>query len=275
MNYLEVKFNYNPDQIQGDILLAEVAEIPFESFVEDTGLLIGYILASDFNAEELNGLEILAKHNIIPQVKEIEQVNWNEEWEKNFDPVIVSDKCVIKADFHKLDKEYPLSIRINPKMSFGTGHHATTSLMMEAMLPIDFSNTVVLDMGTGTGVLAILAVLLGSNRVEAIDNNIWAYENSIENVELNNCQNHIEVLEGEVDLIKGKSYDYILANINKNVIKDQLAEYTATLKTGGSIFVSGVLADDSKDVEVLADKCGLQLIEKKIKDKWSLMVFTK
>lgn len=275
MNYLEVKFNYDPQTVLGEVLLAEVAEIPFESFVEEEGLLIAYIQKEDFDLDELQSLAFLVDHEISPIVQEIQQVNWNEEWEKNFDFVEISDQCVIKADFHELQKDYKYTIRINPKMSFGTGHHATTALMLGYMLELDFNNTAVLDMGTGTGVLAILAAMMGSKNILAIDNNVWAYENSVENVELNGFQQEIEVLEGEVDLIAEKSFDIILANINKNVIKAQLNDYHSALNSEGKILLSGILTSDLHEIKELASGVGFNFVKEDNKDKWSLLVLSK
>lgn len=275
MNYLEVSFTYNPEKVNGEILLAEVAEIPFESFVEDEGILIAYIQKEEFDESRLKEIEFLSNHEITPTVQEIQQVNWNEEWEKNFDLVEVSDNCVIIADFHKLEREYEYTIRINPKMSFGTGHHATTALVLGYMLNMDLNSKNILDMGTGTGILAILAAMMGANNILAIDNNIWAYENSIENVKLNGWENQIDVVEGEVELIEGKVFDSILANINKNVIKAQLANYYTALKPGGDLLLSGILTSDSKDIKERAIETGFNFVTEQQKDKWTLLVFCK
>ena len=164
MNYLEVKFTYNSTEVNGDILLAELTQIPFESFVENEVEIIGYILLDLWDKQALEELPYLQENQVEVTINEIEQVNWNEEWEKNFDPILISNDCVIRADFHNLEKTYKFDIRINPKMSFGTGHHETTSLVLTEMLNIDFVNTKVLDMGTGTGVLAILAAMKGAKK---------------------------------------------------------------------------------------------------------------
>ncbi|MGB0390346.1 MAG: 50S ribosomal protein L11 methyltransferase [Salibacteraceae bacterium] len=275
MNYLEVKFAYNPEKVNGEILLAEVAEIPFESFVEEEGLLTAYVQVDEFDKSKLDEIEFLTDNEIIPGIQEIQQVNWNEEWEKNFDLVEVANNCVIIADFHKLDREYKYTIRINPKMSFGTGHHATTSLVLGHMLKMDFKSKTILDMGTGTGVLAILAAMMGATHTLAIDNNIWAYENSIENVRLNGWEKEIEVVEGEVDLIEGRIFDSVLANINKNVIKAQLANYYTALKPGGDLLLSGILTSDSEEIKERAIGTGFNFVTEQQKDKWTLLVFSK
>jgi len=274
MNYLEIKFKYKPEVVNGEILLAELVDIPFESFVEEEGLLVGYIIKDKYRKGVLDRVSVLLENDIKIEVKEIEQVNWNEEWEKNFDPTFISDQCVIRADFHKLDKPYKYDIRINPKMSFGTGHHETTSLMLGEMLNLNFQDSEVLDMGSGTGVLAILAAMMGSKEVIAIDNDEWAYNNAIENVELNNYSNEIEVIEGGIEKVGNLKYDIILANINKNIIKAQMAIYASSLKSNGKLLISGILLDDSEEIIDLGKINGLKHIEKSHKNKWAMLVFS-
>ena len=274
MNYLETKFKYKPEVVNGEILLAELVDIPFESFVEEEGLLVGYIIKDKYRKGVLDRVSVLLENDIKIEVKEIEQVNWNEEWEKNFDPTFISDQCVIRADFHKLDKPYKYDIRINPKMSFGTGHHETTSLMLGEMLNLNFQDSEVLDMGSGTGVLAILAAMMGSKEVIAIDNDEWAYNNAIENVELNNYSNEIEVIEGGIEKVGNLKYDIILANINKNIIKAQMAIYASSLKSNGKLLISGILLDDSEEIIDLGKINGLKHIEKSHKNKWAMLVFS-
>ena len=275
VNYLQVTFNYNPDKVNGEILLAHVAEVPFESFAEETGELQAFILKDEFDENELLNIDFLKENNIDYTVSEIEQVNWNEEWEKNFEPIFVEDKCVVRASFHNIEKKYDYDILIDPKMSFGTGHHATTYLMLSYMLHLDFEEKVVLDMGTGTGVLAILAALKGAKSALAIDNNPWAFENSIENVEANKCSDVVEVIQADASGIGAKTFEIILANINKNVIKDDFELYTNCLEPGGTVLFSGILTEDIGDVVALAEKAKLNKIHFGTRDKWSLLVFSK
>lgn len=274
MNYLEVTFTYDPQRVNGEVLLAELVDVPFESFVEEEGELQAFIQKSDWNKADLEALEFLKENPVSWNVKEIQQVNWNEEWEKNFDPIVVDEKCLVRATFHQVDKGYPYEILIDPKMSFGTGHHATTHLMISYMLDVDFAGKRVLDMGTGTGVLAILAEKLGCKTALAVDNNPWAFENSIENVRLNGCQ-HIDVVQGESETITGKVFDILLANINKNVIKSEFTNYANTISNGGLLLFSGILTEDTKEVIDLAYNYGLKKEEFRTRDKWSLLVFSK
>ena len=274
MNYLEVKFTYNSTEVNGDILLAELTQIPFESFVENEVEIIGYILLDLWDKQALEELPYLQENQVEVTINEIEQVNWNEEWEKNFDPILISNDCVIRADFHNLEKIYKFDIRINPKMSFGTGHHETTSLVLTEMLNIDFVNTKVLDMGTGTGVLAILAAMKGAKNVLAIDNDEWAYKNSIENVELNHYLGKIDVVEGSIQSMGDNKFNVILANINKNIIKVQMESYASGLLPNARLLISGILVEDCDEIIGLASKCGLMKIEQKQKNKWSLLVFS-
>ena len=274
MNYLEVKFTYNSTEVNGDILLAELTQIPFESFVENEVEIIGYILLDLWDKKALEELLYLQENQVEVTINEIEQVNWNEEWEKNFDPILISNDCVIRADFHNLEKTYKFDIRINPKMSFGTGHHETTSLVLTEMLNIDFVDTKVLDMGTGTAILAILAAMKGAKNVLAIDNDEWAYKNSIENVELNHYLDKIDVVEGSIQSMGDKKFNVILANINKNIIKVQMESYASGLLPNARLLISGILVEDCDDIIALASQCGLMKIEQKQKNKWSLLVFS-
>lgn len=275
MNYLQVTFLYNPEKVNGEILLAHLTEVPFESFVEEEGELQAFILKEEWDESQLEAIDFLKENRLSFTVKEIEQVNWNEEWEKNFDPIVVSDQCIVRASFHKEEGEYPFDILIDPKMSFGTGHHATTFLMLNYMLNVDFTDKEVLDMGTGTGVLAILAAMKGAKKALAIDNNPWAFENSIENVNSNNCSENITVLQGDGEAVEGQSFDIILANINKNVIKADFEKYVNALKANGTILFSGILTEDLEDVVLLAEKFQLQKIQFETRDKWSLLVYSK
>ncbi|MBD79557.1 MAG: 50S ribosomal protein L11 methyltransferase [Crocinitomicaceae bacterium] len=274
MNYIEVSISFDPKKVDGEILLAEVAQIPFESFIENEGELLGYILKNEFSEAELKLIPIINENQLEVTCKEIQQINWNEEWEKNFDPIEISQECVVRADFHEKSKNYKYDIRINPKMSFGTGHHATTSLMLAQMLDLDFKNSLALDMGTGTGVLAILATMMGANNVLAIDNDEWAYRNSVENVALNHCTDNIDVKEGDVSLIGGRKFNFVLANINKNVIKAQLSDYVDSMEQNALILLSGILKEDCDEIIELGESLGLTKLEQKQKDKWSLLVFS-
>ena len=275
MNYLEVKFTYNSTEVNGDILLAELTQIPFESFVENEVEIIGYILLDLWDKKALEELLYLQENQVEVTINEIEQVNWNEEWEKNFDPIEVSDKCIVRATFHNIEKAYEYDLLIDPKMSFGTGHHATTHLVLKNMFDFDFKGAQVLDMGTGTGVLAVLAIKLGAEHALAIDNNPWAFDNAGDNIKLNNCEGKITVEIGESELIEGKTFDYILANINRNVILSDLPHYEKALNKDGVLLVSGIMTHDVEHVLQKAKEVGLILESLEEKHNWNLFVFKK
>jgi len=275
MKYIEVEFTFNPEELDGEIVLAEIAELPFESFAEETGKILAYAQEEDFDKKNLDDFQWLKENSVEYKFNEINDVNWNEEWEKNFEPIEVSDKCIVRATFHKLNKEYEYDLLIDPKMSFGTGHHATTYLVLKNMFNFDFEGTQVLDMGTGTGVLAVLAIKLGAEHALAIDNNEWAFDNAMDNIKLNNCEGKITVEIGESELIEGKTFDYILANINRNVILSDLPLYEKSLNKDGALLVSGIMTHDVEHVLNKAKEVGLILESLEEKDNWNLFVFKK
>ncbi|MGX1929643.1 50S ribosomal protein L11 methyltransferase [Flagellimonas sp. 2504JD4-2] len=268
MTYIEYNFKVNPLQPATDILIAELGEIGFESFVEnDTGVL-AYVLKTEWQETTLDSLYILQHPDfkITWSSKEIEQQNWNAEWEKNFHPITVGDRCVVRAPFHE-SKEVEYDIVIEPKMSFGTGHHETTYMMLKHILNSDFDKKSVLDMGCGTGVLAILAEMRGAERLDAIDIDEWCFLNSKENVERNHC-GKIAVYQGESSLLAEKKYDIILANINRNILLDDIPIYSKCLNEGGELFLSGFYI---QDLDVISSKCGeygLKFAKKLEKNNW-------
>ncbi|MGW9687057.1 50S ribosomal protein L11 methyltransferase [Flagellimonas sp. 2504JD1-5] len=268
MTYIEYNFDISPPQPTTDILIAELGELGFESFVETDSGLLAYVIKTEWNEAILGDLYIFQNPNI--QIswtqKEIEQQNWNAEWEKNFHPITVDDKCMVRAPFHD-KKEVEYDIVIEPKMSFGTGHHETTHMMLQHILDTDFKNKSVLDMGCGTGVLAILAEMRGAVKLDAIDIDEWCYLNSKENVERNHC-NKIEVYQGDSSLLINKNYDIILANINRNILLEDIPVYTKCLNQGGILFLSGFY---TQDLEVISSKCGeygLKFAKKLEKNNW-------
>ena len=274
-NYLEFQFKISPLQPGSEILIAELGYAGFESFVENEDGITAYIQSEEYTDEMLEDIQILEsdEFEISFTSKEIEQVNWNSEWEKNFNPIIVADKCSVRAPFHeKPDTEY--DIVIEPKMSFGTGHHATTHMMLQHILNNDWEGKSVLDMGCGTGVLAILAEMKGAKTLDAIDIDNWCYLNTLENVERNNCKN-ISVYEGTAELLEGKQYDVVIANINRNILLEDIPTYSKCLSSGGQLFLSGFYTEDVPVIEEVCNKNGLKFENKLVQDNWTAASFIK
>ena len=266
--YIGYSFKVTPLQPGSEILIAELGEKGFESFVETDFGVEAYILKEEWNESLIDDLYILQSPEFTVQYEfiEIEQVNWNEEWEKNFEPLLVDDTCSIRAPFHK-KPEADYDIIIEPKMSFGTGHHATTHMMVQYLLEMEVVGMNVLDMGCGTGILAILAEMRGANAVEAIDIDNWCYLNTLENVERNNCK-AIEVYEGDASLLVGKNYDLIIANINRNILLNDLSIYSKCLERGGKILLSGFYQEDLRIITEECAKNNLEFISNKTKTNW-------
>lgn len=274
-NYLEFRFKIEPLQPASEILVAELGYLGFESFVEEEDGITAYIPAEEYEDDLLAGVHILQSEEfeITYSKGEIEQVNWNEEWEKNFNPIMVDDTCSVRAPFHSApDVEY--DIVIEPKMSFGTGHHATTHMMIQHILKNDWNDKTVLDMGCGTGVLAILASLKGAKFVDAIDIDNWCYQNTLENVDRNDCDN-INVEEGGAELLQARKYDMILANINRNILLRDIPIYLDCLNEKGSLFLSGFYEEDIPVIKEACIKNGLKYIEHFEKSNWVAVKFLK
>lgn len=267
--YLEYDFKVHPLQPGNEILIAELGYAGFESFVENEEGVQAYIQKEEWNKDILNAIMILSNEEfeITYVSKEIAQVNWNEEWEKNFDPIVVSDQCAVRAPFHA-PYNVPYEIVIEPKMSFGTGHHETTFMILNYILENEFEGKKVLDMGCGTSVLAILAEMRGATQLDAIDIDEWCVENSIENIGRNNCK-HIQVQLGDASKIDtSTNYDSIIANINRNILLTDMATYVAALKKGGTIFFSGFYEVDLPLIKEAGVKLGLTFESNKVKNQW-------
>jgi len=271
--YIGYYFTVEPLVPAVEILIAELGYAGFESFVETENGVTAYIQKEDWNSNILEDVQILSsdEFKITYTFDEIEQTNWNEEWEKNFQPIVVDGVCTVRAPFHDIPKT-KYDIVIEPKMSFGTGHHETTHMMIQHILNNDFKNKSVLDMGCGTGVLAILAEMKGATKIDAIDIDNWCYINSLENVERNNCK-HISVYEGDASLLNGKTYDIIIANINRNILLADMSKYAACLEKGGLLFLSGFYNQDIPIIEEECSKYGLKLKESFEKNKWVSLKF--
>lgn len=273
MAYLEIKFQ-NAEELT-EILIAELSLINFDSFLETEEGVNGYIEDKLFSEERLQ--DIVQKYGILSyEFSPLEEKNWNEEWEKNFEPVTVAGKCLIRASFHPSNPAFDHEIIINPKMSFGTGHHETTALMIENQLEIDHKGKNVLDAGSGTGILAIMASKLGAKEVLAYDVEDWAFENLKENCNLNVCRN-IKTAQGTIeDLhLSPSTFDIVLANINRNVLLKEIPLYSLVLKDKGILILSGFYEEDIQDLENVARDSSFKLDYSKKKNQWASLVFRK
>ena len=266
--YLGYHFTVEPKEMGSEILIAELGEKPFESFIESDLGIVAYIQKDLWYETILDDIYILnsPEFTISYKVEEIDQVNWNEEWEKNFEAIDVDGKCHVRAPFHpKTNAEF--DIIIEPKMSFGTGHHETTHMMIQHLLELDVTNLRTLDMGCGTAILAILAEMKGAQPIDAIDIDNWCYLNSIENAERNNC-NEIAVYEGDAALLKGKNYDLIIANINRNILLNDMQQYVDCLNKNGILLLSGFYIEDIPFIDASCTEKGLTFIKKLERNNW-------
>jgi ribosomal protein L11 methyltransferase len=278
MNYIEVEFTCTPNnEIVNSILSATIAEIGFESFVESERGTTAYIQSDVFDVKKLDDIlkNFPVEADIIYTYKNIEERNWNEEWEKNyFQPLIIDDKCVIQSTFHHVPAIYDYNIYIDPKMAFGTGHHQTTELMIREILKEDFTAKSLLDMGTGTAILAILASKRGAEPIIAIDIDQWAYDNAIENLNLNNIDN-VTVKIGGAELLGDATFDIILANINRNILLNDIHTYSSVLNAGGFLYMSGFYVEDIQVIMEECSKYGLTFCSNTEKDNWTAVKFQK
>ena len=272
--YIEYNFTVTPKEPATEILIAELGNAGFESFVENENGVTAYIQKNDWNTTILDNVFILTstEFKIDFNQKEIEQTNWNAEWEKNFTPIIVSDIVSIRAPFHENPK-LPYDIVIEPKMSFGTGHHETTHMMIQHLMEVDLVNKKVLDMGCGTGILAIFAEMKGAKPLDAIDIDNWCYLNSIENIERNNC-NNITVYEGDAALLEKKNYDVIIANINRNILINDMKTYASCLNENGTLLLSGFYKEDIPIIETETKKYNLNLEHRIERNNWVALKFS-
>jgi ribosomal protein L11 methyltransferase len=278
MNYYELLFTLiTTEDYQQDLLINTLGDIGFDTFEELEFGFKAYIPADDFDQQKLD--EALAIYQdmftLSYEMTLIPQKNWNEVWESNFEPIAIKDKIFVRATFHAPRPEFEFEIVIDPKMAFGTGHHQTTSMMLELMLENDFAGKKVLDMGCGTGILAIMAAKLGAADIMAIDYDPVCYDSTLENTQLNNI-NNIKALCGSKETIPNEQYDIILANINRNILLDQMQRYSEVLKPDGEIYLSGFY--ETPDLDIIMDearKYGIKyIIHKKNKD-WVAAKFIK
>ena len=268
MNYIEYDFTVSPTEMGAEILMAELAEVGFDSFEDTPTGIKAYIPKNSWNEQILQDIYLLSnpEFTISYQITEIEQVNWNEEWEKNFSPIVVENLCTVRANFHPVPNTR-YDIVITPKMSFGTGHHETTYMMLQQLLPLSLEGTKVLDMGCGTGILAIMAALRGAHDITAIDIDPWCVENATENVQQNNCS-FITIKEGDVSLIAGEQYNLILANINRNILLSDIPAYTQALLPQGLLLVSGFYEEDLPAIKEKCQEVGLTYLSHIERNRW-------
>ncbi len=273
--YIEYTFKVAPKEPATEILIAELGSVGFESFVENDNGVVAFIQQQDWSENLLDDIFILKsdEFKISFTHKEIAQENWNEEWEKNFTPIQVDDKVSIRAPFHE-NPNLPYDIVIEPKMSFGTGHHETTHMMVQHLLELNVENKKVLDMGCGTGILAIFAEMKGAKPIDAIDIDNWCYLNSLENVERNNCKS-ISVYEGDASLLVNKKYDIVIANINRNILLTDLKTYVNCLNEKGIVLLSGFYEEDIPIIDAEARKYDLTLDTVIKRNNWVAVKYLK
>ncbi|MFI3292346.1 MAG: 50S ribosomal protein L11 methyltransferase [Rikenellaceae bacterium] len=274
MDYVELNIPVESVEM-GEILTAELAEFPFESFQTEGGYLKAYI-PQDRLSDCMGEVNDVVKGYGIEGFRyiSIETQNWNAEWESNFECVEVGgDKLLIRAPFHDADPRFGMEVVIMPKMSFGTGHHATTHLMAESIIDLGVDGMEGLDMGSGTGVLAIVAAKCGASRVDAIDIDEWAFENCCENCEVNGVADRITPKLGNASLITENSYDFICANINRNILLADMPTYRKALKSGGVLLISGFLEADIEILTSRATELGMSAEGEKVRDGWVVLKF--
>lgn len=274
MDYLEFKITCAEDF--REILIAELSEIGFDSFLETENGIDAYAPEADFNREAYE--QVIENYRDAAQIEVTEgkmpKVNWNEEWEKNYDPIAVDELVYVRASFHESQPGFRHEIVINPKMSFGTGHHATTYQVLRLQGEIDHQEKRVLDVGSGTGILAIMAHLLGAKEVEAFDIDDWCVDNGNENFDLNGLTTRMGL--GTIRQVNPQGpFDIVLANINKNVLLDELKIYSDLLISGGHLLLSGFYTEDIDDLVQEAKKHSLELLKTSSKDNWAALILQK
>jgi len=275
MNYIKVTFELTPVLPAREILYADIDQLGFESVLDTENGVEAFIPKPDFDKNLLNDLMVsnLPDVTVKWNIEEIEKQNWNATWESQFDPITINKDCIIRAPFHT-PENVKFDIIISPKMSFGTGHHETTYLMSKRLFDLDLKSKEVLDMGCGTGVLAIIASKLGARKLLGVDIEDWACENSLENCATNNISN-IEVINGDAEIIKNRKFNVILANINRNILINDMPIYADCLEKGGTILFSGFYTTDLELIKESATKNGLKFDSNLEKNNWAMAQFIK
>ncbi len=271
MEFITIKVNCSQDFT--DVLIAELFEAGFDSFQEFDDGFEGSCQQPQFDEGKVS--VIFDQYpNVDFTIKEQEKINWNEEWEKNYDPIIVDNRCIVRASFHSPQPQYKYEIIVTPKMSFGTGHHATTYQVLAYQMDLDHQGKKVLDVGTGTGILAIMAQKLGATSLAATDIDEWCIENSTENFALNNVKD-VRVTKGQIAEVNETGFDIVIANINKNVLLDQIGEYAKRLVSKGQLILSGFYESDVDDLLHEAEKHQLKKLKTSTKDNWAMLALEK
>lgn len=276
MEYVELKCHPTNGAHTTDVLMSMLADAGFESFSEnENGSLSAFIQAPLFTSDLIESLNSEEYSDFLASfsVERIADQNWNAVWESQYDPVLIDNKCMVRAPFHDSIPGLEFDIVIMPKMSFGTAHHETTKQMIQYLLELDVSGKSFLDMGSGTAVLAILARMKGASPVSAIDNDEWAYNNAVENVQSNNFA-EIEVILGDSSALTGKEYDVIFANINRNILLNDIPAYRKSLTPNGKLFVSGFYTEDLALIEEKAKETGLKLVSSRAENNWTAACFS-
>ncbi|MCF6241214.1 MAG: 50S ribosomal protein L11 methyltransferase [Bacteroidales bacterium] len=278
MNYIELSCLLTPYSAESaEIIIAYLSQKGFESFSDEEPFVKAWITEDLFTGElqnfikniQLENTELSFEHRLI------KEQNWNETWEKNyFEPILIADKCIVRSTFHENTPKLKYEILIDPKMSFGTGHHETTSLMIEEILELDVQGKTILDMGCGTGILAILSAQKGAKEICAIDIDKWSYNNTLENLQLNSIKN-VHVEQGDKSNIGSKFFNIIYANINKNVLLHDIPDYAAHIHHGGKLLLSGFYAHYFEEINKIAQQSGLQLSNKREKNNWIMLSYIK